>query len=532
MIKKLVTLICISIDLLAFAQSYEYTTTFPTLENNMSYRNDIGWSIRTVKVTNQALTVLFQVDASSAARLKSEIDGMSSLMCVCEWSQDARNLIIQGAQSYQGEVSNYWTKIRMEANEIPWVEKVQIPTLINDQVIYWSNFSKKFNLADPKTALPMVIEVIFPPIPRGLEEISIIDYYKGNRFEKIKIINPIEKGIQTGFSESSLKRFWKENGIDYIEGIYDEIGETKYTLGLKKVGTEKYNLIYLSGGAIPGWEVGELKAVLTRTATPMLFKVLWYMGDRSENNNVYAIFEKGSFKLLGLSDQESLYLKLYPSAPNNGASIDRGGVASFGTGFALNSQGYIITNYHVVQNSNSIKIKGIKGDFIDSYKAEIIIKDEKNDLAVLKITDANFVSAGTPPYTFSPTTAAVASKCYALGYPMTQIMGDDLKFTEGSISSKTGYEGDISTYQISVPLQPGNSGGPLFSPDGKVIGVNSSKIEGAENVAYAVKTNYVIDLLELMPEQIQLPQSNKLTGLSMSQQYDLIKKFVYLIEVN
>lgn len=529
--KLLVIFFLQAIVSLTFAQSYEYITSFPTIGNNMSYSDNIGWKIRAVKVTDKELTVLFQVDVSSGAQLKSEIDGLSSLMCLCDWSQDIRNVIIQGWQAYYGNVTNYWTKIRLEANEVPWAKKVQVPTLNNVQVSYWSNFSNNFTVTDRKTTLPLVIEVVFPPIPRGLEEISIIDYFKGDRFEKIKITNPVKKGILIGFTESSLKQHWKENGIDNIEGIYDEIGNTKYTLGLKKDGSEKYNLIYLSGRAIKGWEVGELKAVLTRTATPTMFKVLWYMGDKSENNNAYAIFEKGSFKILGLSEDENMYLKLYPSVSSNGVISDGGVIAGSGTGFAINSQGYIITNYHVVENANSIKVKGVKGDFLINYKAEVVTKDEKNDLAIIKITDVTFVSLGIPPYTFSSTTAAVASKCYALGYPMTQIMGDEIKFTEGSISSKTGFQGDVSTYQISVPLQPGNSGGPLFSAEGKVIGVTNAKIPGAENVSYAIKTYNIFNLIDLMPEQIQLPQSNKLTGLTMSQQYEQVKKFVYIIEV-
>lgn len=51
---------------------------------------------------------------------------------------------------------------------------------------------------------------------------------------------------------------------------------------------------------------------------------------------------------------------------------------------------------------------------------------------------------------------------FALGYPMSDILGEEIKVTDGIISSKTGYQGDVVTYQISVPIQPGNSGGPLF----------------------------------------------------------------------
>lgn len=509
------------------AQSYEYFTEFPKVRNNMSYHNNIGWSIRRVKVTANEITVLFQVDVAQGYELKSQIVGMSSLMIIDEWNADARNLIYQGwINHYPNNAQSFWTKVRMGTPQANWVIKAQIPTIYNGsfEYTYWSSFSELYTIQNIDKNDFSLIEVVFPPVSRGIEEITIVDYFNGNRFEGIQIENPAKKGIQTGYTENSLKQHWKQNGMDEIEGVYDQIGSEKYTLALKKEGEENYNLIYLSGGNV-GWEIGELKAVLTRTATPSMFKVLWYMGDKSENNSIYAIFEKGSFKLLGLHENETMFLKLYPSASGNGS------VSGTGTGFALNSLGYIVTNYHVIENAKSIKIKGINGNFETKYKAEVVITDKKNDIAIIKITDINFTSLNIPPYTFSNTTSNVASKCYALGYPMTQVMGNEIKFTDGTISSKTGYQGDVSTYQISVPIQPGNSGGPLFSADGKVIGITNAKIPGAENVSYAIKTSNLIQLIELMPTPIKLPVTNKLVGLTMSQQYEKVKKFVYIIEV-
>ena len=68
-------------------------------------------------------------------------------------------------------------------------------------------------------------------------------------------------------------------------------------------------------------------------------------------------------------------------------------------------------------------------------------------------------------------------------------MGKDIKFTDGKISSKTGFNGDITTYQIQVPIQPGNSGGPLFDFSGNLVGITSSgvnrQLDLTENVNYA-----------------------------------------------
>jgi S1-C subfamily serine protease len=111
-------------------------------------------------------------------------------------------------------------------------------------------------------------------------------------------------------------------------------------------------------------------------------------------------------------------------------------------------------------------------------------------------------------------------------------MGDEIKLTNGIISSKTGFQGDITSYQISAPVQPGNSGGPLFDKFGNLIGVINSKHSGAENVSYAVKISYLKNVIDLLPAAPKLSSTNTLTNLSLSDQVKLLNKFVYIIEIN
>ncbi len=77
----------------------------------------------------------------------------------------------------------------------------------------------------------------------------------------------------------------------------------------------------------------------------------------------------------------------------------------------------------------------------------------------------------------------VGETVYVSGYPLRATMGDEIKLTNGI---KSGFQGDITNYQISVPVQPGNSDGPLPDSNGNVTGVISAKHIGAENVSYAV----------------------------------------------
>ena len=140
------------------------------------------------------------------------------------------------------------------------------------------------------------------------------------------------------------------------------------------------------------------------------------------------------------------------------------------------------------------------------------------------------------PYNFKIRTADVGTKVYAFGYPMAlSKMGKEIKITDGIISSKSGFDGDITTYQISAPIQGGNSGGPLFDEKGNLIGINKSSLESEEkdiqNVNYAIKTNYILNLIDVLPKSIELPSSSELESLPLTEQIKILSDYVVLIKV-
>jgi hypothetical protein len=102
--------------------------------------------------------------------------------------------------------------------------------------------------------------------------------------------------------------------------------------------------------------------------------------------------------------------------------------------------------------------------------------------------------------------------------------------TTGIISSQTGYRGSISQYQVSAPIQLGNSGSPLLDGNGNLIGVVSSKHLETENVSYVINLAFLKNLLNLMPEIKN--SSNSLKGKGLSEQVKQVKNYVYLIEIN
>jgi len=336
----------------------------------------------------------------------------------------------------------------------------------------------------------------------------------------------------TGYNLNSFKNYL-DNSTLPIEGLYENaIGSQtlpKYEIGVLK-SEFGYTLIYLGGGDSRVWKEGDVKAYLTTTANSNLFKVKWYKADKTITENLYVSFDYAMMKVVWTDgNPESLFLKLYPTSDNyNNPSQER---ASSGTGFALSSNGYIITNYHVIDKAKSIEVKGINGNFTRKYSAKVVVSDERNDLAIIKINDPNFTTLGSLPYTFKREIAGVGENVFVLGYPMPDTMGEEIKLTNGVISARTGFQGDVSTYQISAPVQSGNSGGPLFDKNGNIIGVVSSKHLIADNAGYAIKVGYIVNLIELLPQRISLPQTSILNGKTLPQQVDIASEFTYLILV-
>ena len=362
-------------------------------------------------------------------------------------------------------------------------------------------------------------------IPAGITNFSLIDdysYYHGYSFRNYTINNPNTN--KTSFSEYSVKQNVDENN-DGICGIYEGFDNQGYKLGcVKQNGT--YYLIYLGDkDNMSWWQVGDVKAVLRPSATMGFFKADWYMANKTKESDAYVVFEGGSMKTV-VGNEESGYLKMYPTTQNNKISYEHQEWS--GTGFALNN-GYVVTNFHVIDNAKTIQIQGIDGDFSVKYNASIIATDKYNDLALLRINDSRFTGFGNIPYNIKTTLSDVGEEIFVLGYPLTSTMGDEIKLTTGVISSKTGFQGDVSLYQISAPIQPGNSGGPLFDYQGNLVGIVNAKHKGAENVGYAIKTSYLKNLIESSITTSILPNDNQTAGLPLTSKVKSLKNFVYMI---
>ena len=199
-----------------------------------------------------------------------------------------------------------------------------------------------------------------------------------------------------------------------------------------------------------------------------------------------------------------------------------------GTGFAITSNGYVVTNYHVVKDADSIYVENSAGE---SYKAKQIYIDPTYDLAVLQIIDPAFKDLAALPYTFKKSASNVAEGVYTVGFPK-----DDLVYNEGYVSSSNGYEGDTVAYQVSIPVNPGNSGGPLLDSRGNVVGIINRKQTLVDGVAFAVKSSYLLKSIEAIPQdsledKLILNKRNLLNGLKPSEQFKKLEPYIFMVKV-
>ena len=340
-------------------------------------------------------------------------------------------------------------------------------------------------------------------------------------------------------TESSLKAYFDRNGTSGIEGIYESIADKslhpRYKVGVLDETEGGYTLIYLNGaGNEYDWTEGEWKATLKETATSGFWKISqWLNANKSISDEYFASDEEGGFNMI-MKGEKIFYLKLYPTSNSGNKNRPSGsGKTGSGTGFAISSNGYIATNYHVIEGANNIKVKGINGDLNQSYPAQVILTDKNNDLAILKIDKW----IGTIPYGMKVDKLGVAEEVFAYGYPLTALLGDEIKFTDGRISSNTGMDNDPRYYQHTASLQPGNSGGPLFNKYGNIVGINTLTVSknfddqngiDTENIFYSIKTNYLKILMDNL--DISSPKNTEIYNYSIPKQYKKIKNFVYTIE--
>lgn len=200
-----------------------------------------------------------------------------------------------------------------------------------------------------------------------------------------------------------------------------------------------------------------------------------------------------------------------------------------GTGFALNNKGYFITSYHMVKNADSVFVSN---NLLDRASAKLVASEASLDIAIYKIDNIEALKNFPFPFSFKDSRSEIGDKIFTLGYPRR-----DAVYGEGALSSMTGFNNDTTMYQISIPVNPGNSGGPIMDEQGNIVGVIRGKQSSAEATGFAIKSNFIKQAIEKMENETlrkDLTLSTKksaLKGLTRSEQIKKIRPFVFNVMV-
>lgn len=165
-----------------------------------------------------------------------------------------------------------------------------------------------------------------------------------------------------------------------------------------------------------------------------------------------------------------------------------------GTSFLISANGYLTTSYHVVRESDSIFVEN---ESFGNLKAKVVYQDKEHDIALLSIPDF-VLDKPMLPYAISRKESSLAEDVFTLGYPK-----EDVVFGAGSISAMTGYNGNPIAYQISVPVNPGNSGGPLFNYRGDLVGIISGQQTQSAGTAFAIKSTVLLESIDHAPDSVK-----------------------------
>ena len=352
-----------------------------------------------------------------------------------------------------------------------------------------------------------------------------------------------------GYSEQvAMNYFTNSTMLEPVEGIWQSTDGYKYAIekdveNSRRV-SGKYRVIVLESSS-DGWNLGEIKGFITPGSVDGVYSFKYYTrkSDRSNTSsqNVFLVMKSSvimTFKRIDGGGEISMF-RLFPQVDSGvaggGGSVSQGNEPQwYGSGVVIADK-YIATNYHVVEDAKSLVVCGIGGDFNTTYKVQVVVTDQNNDLAIVKVVDDKFQGFGMLPYGFNFSTVDVGTEIFALGFPKTDIMGYEVKVTNGIINSKTGFQGDVSRYQMSATITNGNSGGPVFDYKGNLIGISVSgiaKADVAQNVNYAVKSIYLQTLIQSCTEKINVPNRNIIANFQLSDKIKAITPFVLMIRAN
>ena len=313
---------------------------------------------------------------------------------------------------------------------------------------------------------------------------------------------------------------------DPIEGIWTD-SDNRYTVGIIRDKSQKYGdfVAVVLQSSMPIWAAGEIKMELRSASVPGAYTANVYIANKSRAGTSVFAENGGTTMHFDLARPDGtkarqLWVKNFPKTSPNESQAGHPAtptVAWTGSGFLLSNNGLVATNNHVAAGASSLKV--LFPTTGKEFAAKVVLKDPNNDLAILQLDgfSLEMLHQSVISYGFRRTrSVALGDPVFTIGFPLSDMLGQNPKFTNGTISSKSGLGDDMVHLQINAPIQPGSSGSPVFDTEGNVIGVavatlnpETTKGIGAipQNVNFAVKSDYLVNLAEMLPTEVKLDEA-------------------------
>tara|TARA_B100001057_G_scaffold491042_1_gene580478 strand:+ start:110 stop:1234 length:1125 start_codon:yes stop_codon:yes gene_type:complete len=322
-----------------------------------------------------------------------------------------------------------------------------------------------------------------------------------------------------GFSkEHFVNNYFKNKKLNKVEGIWRWLNGN-YTIAVIKNDTGTLPEYEYLGIVIKGKMIkpGVVKLKINKTASSNVYSGVYvkfnlaFPGPGMDEETTFLMTGPNIIETAVSQIGKVAMIRTYPPYDENKEKVQGGS----GSGFYINNDGYVVTNNHVVDQCKSINVVHNK----EKYKAVLYSSDYSNDIAVIKIANKNksYVKIRSKD-------DELGQSIIVLGFPLADLLADNMHMTSGDISALSGIKNDQRFLQMSAPVQPGNSGGPLLDESGNLSGIVSSKLNAIavanytgtlpENVNFAIKSKYLVD--HLKANKVNFEYSNSSDELKKS----------------
>ena len=355
-------------------------------------------------------------------------------------------------------------------------------------------------------------------------------------------VNDKETLPPTAWNTANLQEYYTNNDLNVIEGFWQQSFKQvlrtnikmggNYTLGIVH-NEDVYDIIYLSGATIyPGkWQEGSVKGRVKANQAGY-YEGVWYDAEGEKLDNIQLFITRDNFMQINFRDENTI---LYFARSGDIETPELENYTIYGTGFMIDANGYIATNHHVIDDAKNISLTNNYGQSEVKYRAEVVISDSINDLAILRITD-EMIPCESTPYGLTSRKARLGEEIYYMGYPKPFLLNSGIKTSTGTITADNGYY--ASQYMVSIDIDGGSSGSPVFDKEGNVIGVISGGYTKSTTIItanFAIKSQYLIDLINKANRRLEHPityqTTSKIKELPHTDKLDAIAPYVFIIKV-